>query len=383
MVICGAVIAVSTSFGSEIAGQVVTAARLGKGHHSSSKSSGEHSSSSISSSLEKAEVSDADSMTGKCQNIPADNAAGTFQFVDKKCFKAMSSVPGCVGDSICRFCQTSIVPSGSRNAGWPTCPNQVCKEMKALGCKGEDSQSKTEVLWQLAREKATKHNDYVKGVSVGKCSTSPADRQLGRHQFSDVSCKTDLGPGCVGGESLCRFCQLSNGKQTADWVTCPDVVCKKWKIKGGGCEAPLELVPVPPKHPTGDFDVKKEEKMRAKEMKNFIHHLKLPAKVHGGGGGDASKGDGLHSHEPTLTGDIVVDLLQSKDRGAHGVTVKSQASPVGKASGGGKSSSGSKHEKNKGDDEDEDAGNRELGSPKQSSFKHKSSRGRRSLLSAA
>jgi hypothetical protein len=100
-----------------------------------------------------------------------------------------------LGESTCRFCHTSIVPSGARNEGWPTCPNQVCEEMKALGCKGEDANSKKKVLWQLAREKAIKHNDYVKGISVGKCGTTPADRKLGRHQFSDASCKTTLGGG--------------------------------------------------------------------------------------------------------------------------------------------------------------------------------------------
>jgi hypothetical protein len=48
------------------------------------------------------------------------------------------------------------------------------------------------------------------------------------------------------------------------------LVCKKWKVKGGGCEAPLALVTVPAKHPSDDFNVKKEEKAQAKEMRDFI-----------------------------------------------------------------------------------------------------------------
>jgi hypothetical protein len=31
---------------------------------------------------------------------------------------------------------------GSRNVGWPVCPNGVCTEMGALGCVGEDAASK-------------------------------------------------------------------------------------------------------------------------------------------------------------------------------------------------------------------------------------------------
>jgi hypothetical protein len=124
MVICGAVFAVSTAFGgSEFTGQF-TLASLGKGHraaasskssshHSSSPESGSHhsspssssSSSSLhfsSSSLSKGDKVDSGaaaavgSMTGKCQNIPADNAAGTFQFTDKRCAGSAASVPGCV-----------------------------------------------------------------------------------------------------------------------------------------------------------------------------------------------------------------------------------------------------------------------------------------------
>ena len=366
MVICGVVFAASTTtFGSEMAGHVtaslgagaVSLARLGKSHHSkSSHSSSSHSSAKVgkgegkkSSSSSSSSSSVADGVTGKCQNIPADNAAGTFQFQDKRCGKGSASVPGCVGESHCRFCQTSIVPSSARNKGWPMCPIEVCKEMKALGCRGEDASSKKEVLWQLARDKALKHNEYVKGVSVGRCSTTPADRKLGRHQFSDASCKTNLGAGCLGGASLCRFCQLSKGKgkQETNWVTCPDVVCKKWKVKGGGCEPPLALVSVPPKHPTDDFDVKKEEKAQAKVLTDFLKKRDAPVKSGGGGGGGGSggpgsHGDGLLRKNTKPTGDIVVDLLQSKDRGLHGVTLKTSGGGGGGGKGS-KSSSSSKH----------------------------------------
>ena len=170
-------------------------------------------------------------MTGACQNTPADNAAGTFQYLDSTCGHT-ASIAGCVGKSKCRFCHTTMVPSEVRNKGWPTCPNAVCTEMKALGCEGEDTNSKKRVLWQLARDKALKHNAYVKGVSIGACVSSPADQNLGRYQFSDVSCRSIPAPGCAGGTSLCRFCHLSKGKKhNEDWVTCPDVVCKKHNIK--------------------------------------------------------------------------------------------------------------------------------------------------------
>jgi hypothetical protein len=106
--------------------------------------------------------------------------------------------------------------------------------------------------------KAIAHNAYVKGISIGQCATSPSDQELGRHQFSDASCKIGvLGPGCLGGSSMCRFCQLSTAKGPEGWPTCPVVVCKKWKLKKkGGCEAPLELVEVGESfRPSTQFDV--------------------------------------------------------------------------------------------------------------------------------
>ena len=67
----------------------------------------------------------------------------------------------------------------------------------------------------------------VKGISVGKCATSPADRSLGRHQYSDAACSTELGAGCVGGPANCRFCQLDNAQSPGTWPVCPEVVCKR------------------------------------------------------------------------------------------------------------------------------------------------------------
>ena len=97
------------------------------------------------------------------------------------------------------------------------------------------------MLWHLAREKAIKHNKMVTGISTGKCATAPADRKIGTHQFSTIHAHVagGIGPGCLGRGSTCRFCQLSTAKhQNEGWPTCPDVVCKKWKVKGGGCEPP-------------------------------------------------------------------------------------------------------------------------------------------------
>ena len=77
----------------------------------------------------------------------------------------------------------------------------------------------------------------------------------------------------------------------------------------------------------------------------------------GGGGGGHGKSDGLLTHKTEATGDIVVDLLQSKDRGAHGVMLQTSAKDKGKSS-----SSSGKHGKN--DDSS-------------SHSKHSSKRGRR------
>lgn len=306
------------------------AARLGSARHHGSSASvsrhrstgGRHASGAVGSS-HKSELGSHhhSSVTSHCQNVPADNAAGTYQFSDSRCGDgATGSVPGCIGDKHnCRFCQTSIVPKHSRNEGWPTCPAHVCAELKALGCQGESSASKKEVLWQLAREKALAHNAAVKGVSVGKCATAEADRKIGRHQFSDASeCgaqSSSLAAGCLGGGSTCRFCQLSTSKaQSTGWPTCPDVVCKKWKVKGGGCEPPLSLVTVPPEHPPADFDVSAAMDEQAKKMKDFIHGQKEIDR-----GGDDDEGDAHKKKRTVATGDLVVDLLQSEDRGADGL----------------------------------------------------------------
>ena len=161
---------------------------------------------------------------------------------------------------------------------------------------------------------------------------------------------------------MCRFCQLDKGKKTVDWVTCPDVVCKKWKVKGGGCEPPLALVSVPPKHPTKSFDVKSAEKSQEKQMRDFIKERDGPAQRGGGGGGGGhGKSDGLLVHKTQATGDIVVDLLQSKDRGAHGIMLQTPVKGNGKSSST-SLSSGGKHGKN-----DESSSN----------SKHSSKRGRR------
>ena len=292
---------------------------LGSSRHHSRASKGHHSSSTHASSGHDGRLGQT-SLTSGCLNVPADNAAGTYQFSDRACASgAMGSVPGCMGDKTnCRFCQTSIVPKHSRNEGWPTCPARVCAEMKALGCKGETAESKREVLWQLAREKALTHNELVKGISVGMCGTAEADRKIGRHQFSDeASCKDPnaLGAGCLGHGSSCRFCQLSTAKHKVAWPTCPDVVCKKWKVSGG-CEQPLTLVTVPPEHPPKDFDVETALAAEQRKMKDFLRDRARPEA--NGGGGEAPSGDGS-TEKTTATGDLVVDLLQSEDRGAHGL----------------------------------------------------------------
>ena len=146
-------VALASTLGAGVAGELV--ANLGSSkshsrhHHSThrsrrhhQKSRGSHGKSRTSKHDEHSEDDQLTAkmgITAKCQNVPADNAAGTFQYQDSKCGKgAIGSVPGCMGDkSNCRFCQTSIVPKKSRNEGWPTCPQEVCSEMKALGCKGK------------------------------------------------------------------------------------------------------------------------------------------------------------------------------------------------------------------------------------------------------
>lgn len=299
------------------------AARLGSARRHGSSESGAHRRSAGSRHASALGTHHHSSVTSHCQNVPADNAAGTYQFSDSRCGDgAMGSVPGCVGDKHnCRFCQTSIVPKHSLIEGWPTCPASVCAELKALGCKGESSASKKEVLWQLAREKALAHNAAVKGVSVGKCATTAADRKIGRHQFSDAgACTRDsLGPGCLGGGSTCRLCQLSTSKaDSTGWPVCPDVVCKKWKVKGGGCEPPLSLVTVPPKHPPADFDVAAAMDEQAEKMKAAIDGQEESADE-GDDDDDDDARASRKSRRTRATGDLVVDLLQSEDRGADGL----------------------------------------------------------------
>jgi hypothetical protein len=91
-------------------------------------------------------------------------------------------------------------------------------------------------------------------------------------------------------------------------------VCKKWKVKGGGCEPPLSLVTVPPEHPPADFDVSAAMDEQAKKMKDFIHGQKEIDR-----GGDDDEGDAHKKKRTVATGDLVVDLLQSEDRGADGL----------------------------------------------------------------
>ena len=306
-------------------------------------------------------------VTSKCLNVPADNAAGTYQFQDHACADgSIGSVPGCMGDkSNCRFCQTTIVPSKHRNEGWPTCPAAVCKEMKTLGCAGESVKSKREVLWQLAREKAIRHNEQVRGIGVGKCQTTPADRKIGRHQYSDASCADVLDVGCLGGGSTCRFCQLSTAKHQTDWPTCPHAVCEKWGVKRG-CEAPLALVAVPPKHPPRDFDVKSAIKDTEKGIAKFIYDKEHPAQVKGG---KASAGDGL-IQKTKPTGDIVVDLLQSKARGARGVDAHLLRPKAGKM--------GDEHGRARGGSERESAKHHPTHSAKHHAVDHHSSKRARS-----
>ena len=306
-------------------------------------------------------------VTSKCLNVPADNAAGTYQFQDHACADgSIGSVPGCMGDkSNCRFCQTTIVPSKHRNEGWPTCPAAVCKEMKTLGCAGESEKSKREVLWQLAREKAIRHNEQVRGIGVGKCQTTPADRKIGRHQYSDASCADVLDVGCLGGGSTCRFCQLSTAKHQTDWPTCPHAVCEKWGVKRG-CEAPLALVTVPPKHPPRDFDVKSAIKDTEKGIAKFIYDKEHPAQVKGG---KASAGDGL-IQKTKPTGDIVVDLLQSKARGARGVDAHLLRPKAGKM--------GDEHGRARGGSERESAKHHPTHSAKHHAVEHHSSKRARS-----
>ena len=145
-----------------------------------------------------------------------------------------------------------------------------------------------------------------------------ADRKLGRHQFSDAKeCGSAdaLGTGCLGGRSTCRYCQLSNSKAASTgWPICPDVVCKKWKVKGGGCEPPLSLVTVPPEHPPADFDVTAAMDEQTKKMKAFIHGQK-----ESDAGDDEEDDAPRKSRRTRATGDLVVDLLQSEDRGEDGL----------------------------------------------------------------
>jgi len=95
---------------------------------------------------------------------------------------------------------------------------------------------------------------------------------------------------------------------------CPDVVCKKWKVKGGGCEPPLSLVTVPPEHPPADFDVTAAMDEQTKKMKAFIHGQK-----ESDAGDDEEDDAPRKSRRTRATGDLVVDLLQSEDRGEDGL----------------------------------------------------------------
>ena len=104
--------------------------------------------------------------------------------------------------------------------------------------------------------------------------------------------------------------------------------------EGGGGEPPLSLVTVPPEHPPADFDVSAAMDEQAKKMKDFIHGQKEIDR-----GGDDDEGD-VHKKKRTVaTGDLVVDLLQSEDRGADGLDEHLQRAYAKKTS----SSSGHHH----------------------------------------
>ena len=192
--------------------------------------------------------------TKNCANARADNAAGTFQVETKKCKDA--SLPGCVGRrSMCRFCQTHMATN--RNHDWPICPQTVCDENEAFGCKmAGKKMSKKELAWAILRQHVREHNKMVDGVKIGKCVGNAQDHQIGRYQYSDSQCKNSGLPGCLGVDSECRFCNTKNAKKGTDaWPTCPTVVCHKHKLKSKYCEQ-LSQYNVPPEDPPKDWDEK-------------------------------------------------------------------------------------------------------------------------------
>lgn len=192
--------------------------------------------------------------TKNCVNARADNAAGTFQVETSKCKDP--SLPGCVGHkSMCRFCQTHMATN--RNHDWPVCPQTVCDEKEAFGCKmAGKKMSKKELAWQILRQHVIEHNRMVEGVKIGKCVGNVQDHQIGRYQYSDSQCKNSGLPGCLGADSQCRFCNTKNAKKVTEaWPTCPTVVCHKHSLKSKYCEK-LSQYNVPPEDPPKDWDQK-------------------------------------------------------------------------------------------------------------------------------
>jgi len=192
--------------------------------------------------------------TKNCVNARADNAAGTFQVETSKCKDP--SLPGCVGHkSMCRFCQTHMATN--RNHDWPVCPQTVCDEKEAFGCKmAGKKMSKKELAWQILRQHVIEHNRMVEGVKIGKCVGNVQDHQIGRYQYSDSQCKNSGLPGCLGADSQCRFCNTKNAKKVTEaWPTCPTVVCHKHSLKSKYCEK-LSEYNVPPEDPPKDWDQK-------------------------------------------------------------------------------------------------------------------------------
>ena len=189
--------------------------------------------------------------TKNCANADGDMAVGTYQIETAKCTDAATA--GCLGKkTMCRFCQTHMATN--RNHDWPLCPQKVCDEHDAFGCKMDGKKmSKREVAWSILRRHVIEHNKMIDGISLGKCVGNAQDQKLGRYQYKDEQCKGPL-PGCLGGPNKCRFCNVKNAKKAEKgWPTCPMLVCDKYKVKSKHCEEQKKFG-VPPETPPKDWD---------------------------------------------------------------------------------------------------------------------------------
>ena len=189
--------------------------------------------------------------TKNCANADGDMAVGTYQIETAKCADAATA--GCLGKkTMCRFCQTHMATN--RNHDWPLCPQKVCDEHDAFGCKMDGKKmSKREVAWSILRRHVIEHNKMIDGISLGKCVGNAQDQKLGRYQYKDEQCKGPL-PGCLGGPNKCRFCNVKNAKKAEKgWPTCPMLVCDKYKVKSKHCEEQKKFG-VPPETPPKDWD---------------------------------------------------------------------------------------------------------------------------------